>query len=133
MATTSPGKGQDKWTCQFSGKGTHLRRMSSCTKSNTAHSRAGCVWQRTHVLNPPCATAAQHREQLGWEGATSLGGAQPGRGFLAELHRLLEVSDYQHHPSSSSRFLGGRAVGQQRAPASPDEEGEQEEAAPGER
>jgi len=74
-----------------------------------------------HLLTPP-----QHREQLGWEGATSLRRAQPGQGFLAEVPRLLEVSGYQHHSSSSSRFRGG----QQRAPGSPDEEQEQEEAAP---
>lgn len=127
MATTSPGQGQDKGTCRFSGKGTHLRRMSSCTESDATHPRAGSARQHTHVPNPPHATVPQHRQQLGWEGATSLGGAQQGQGFLPELHRLLEFL--------ATNTVPAQAVGvgwgcQQRAPASPGEEWEQEAAAP---
>ena len=49
MATTSPGKGQDKGSCRFSGKGTHQRRMPSCIKSDVAHSRAGSTRWHTRV------------------------------------------------------------------------------------
>lgn len=125
MATTTPGKGQDKGTCRFSGKGTHQTNIPFCTKSNVAHLRAGSTRWHTCAPNSPLSPSIEHN----WDGKVPR---------ALEEHSQDEVSSLSNTgfwkflatntvPAQAVGLLGVR--GGARASASSDEEQEQEKVA----